>query len=197
MSVSRETAELLAGYAALIRKWNPAINLVAPATLAGLEYRHIADSAQLFDLALPDGGSWIDLGSGGGLPAVVIAILARDHPVRFVLVESDRRKSAFLATARRELGLSNIAIENKRIEALVPAQHRYASARALAPLAELLPQLSRLLASTGEAWLLKGRSWREEVAEARACWSFDLQTYQSVTDPESAVLKLRNIEHNA
>lgn len=197
MNVSRETDDLLRAYADLIRKWNPAINLVAPTTLAELETRHIEDSAQLYALAQPKSGRWMDLGSGGGLPGIVTAILARDLPVEFILVESDRRKSAFLSTARRELGLPHLKVENQQIEALVPSPHEYVSARALASLDNLLPQLHRQLASDGEAWLLKGKAWKQEVAAARKNWSFDLETFQSITDPDAAILKLRKIEQNA
>lgn len=197
MDVSRETEALLNRYAALIRQWNPAINLVAPGTLDDLESRHIADSAQLVEFADPQEGHWIDFGSGGGLPGVVIAILVRDRPITITLIESDKRKSAFLMTARRELGLTNLTIKPVRIEALAKDSHAYASARALAPLSDLLPHLHHQLAQEGEAWLLKGRSWEQEVILARKAWSFDLQTYESRTDPESVVMKLRNIKPNA
>lgn len=196
MNVSRETEDLLQTYAALIRKWNPSINLVAPTTLPDLELRHIANSAQLYDLAQPKSGSWLDLGSGGGLPGVVMAILLRELPVKVTLVESDKRKSAFLMTARRSLNLPNLSVKSQRIEALEPGNHNYVSARALASLDDLMPQLHRQLASHGEAWLLKGRSWKAEVAKVAEHWSFDLQHYQSKTDPEAAILKLREIRRN-
>ncbi len=197
MDVSRETEMQFARYADLISKWNSAINLVAPGTLTDLRSRHIDDSAQLFTLANPRPGSWLDLGSGGGLPGIVIGILGRDVPLRVTLVESDRRKSAFLATARRELQLDNLTVKSTRIEQLEPGRFDYVSARALAPLSDLLPMISPQLASDGEAWLLKGRTWRQEVEAAQMGWSFDIETYQSATDPESVVMKLRNIAPNA
>ena len=197
MNVPRETESLLQRYSDLIRKWNPAINLVAPGTLSDLRHRHIDDSVQLFDHAGPSAGSWMDLGSGGGLPGIVVAILARDLPLTVTLVESDRRKSAFLATVRRELDLENLSIKPARIEQLVRGQHDFVSARALAPLQDLLPMIDQQLASDGEAWLLKGKSWQQEVEAAKANWSFDLTTYQSTTDPESVVMKLWKIEPNA
>lgn len=197
MNVPRETEALLQRYEGLIRKWNPAINLVSPGTLSDLRQRHIDDSVQLFDYAGPKTGGWMDLGSGGGLPGVVVAILARDIPLTVTLVESDRRKSAFLATVRRELGLENLSVKPARIEQLARGQHDFVSARALAPLQDLLPMIDQQLASDGEAWLLKGRSWQQEVEAAKANWSFDLTTYQSTTDPESVVMKLRKIEPNA
>ena len=197
MDVSRETEAQFARYAELITKWNPAINLVAPGTLPDLRNRHIGDSAQLFALAKPRAGSWLDLGSGGGLPGIVIAILGRNLPLQVTLVESDRRKSAFLTTVRRELQLDNLAVKSKRIEQLARGQFDYVSARALAPLSELLSMIAPQLASDGEAWLLKGRTWKQEVEAAQARWSFDIETYQSITDPESVVMKLRKIEPNA
>lgn len=197
MSVSRETRMLLDQYGDLIRKWNPAINLVAPGTISDLEHRHIRDSAQLFELASPKQGNWIDLGSGGGLPGVVIAIFAINHPITITLVESDKRKSAFLATVRRELNLKNLQIKAARMEDLAQGAFKFASARALASLENLMPNLSRQLAEGGEAWLLKGKSWQQEVDQAKENWSFNLETYKSRTDPESMVLKLRNISQNA
>ncbi|MBA4491010.1 16S rRNA (guanine(527)-N(7))-methyltransferase RsmG [Paracoccus sp. S1E-3] len=197
MDVSRETEALLLRYENLIHKWNPTINLVAAGTLAEVHQRHIEDSAQLFRFAQPKSGKWLDLGSGGGLPGIVIAILGRDLPLPVVLVESDRRKSAFLSTVRRELNLPEVTIKAQRIEQLESGEFNFVSARALAPLRDLLPMISRQLASDGEAWLLKGRSWQQEVEAAKADWSFDIETYQSVTDPESVVLKLRKIEFNA
>ena len=197
MNVSRETEILLTRYADLIAKWNPAINLVAPGTLPDLRHRHIDDSAQLFDLANPQRGDWLDLGSGGGLPGMVIAILGRDLPLPVTLVESDRRKSAFLATVRRELQLDNLTVKPVRIEQLEPGQFSFVSARALASLSDLLPMIDRQLASDGEAWLLTGRSWQHEVAAAKTAWSFDIETYPSITDPDSVVMKLRKIAPNA
>lgn len=197
MDVSRETEAQFARYAELITKWNPAINLVAPGTLPDLRNRHIGDLAQLFALAKPRAGSWLDLGSGGGLPGIVIAILGRNLPLQVTLVESDRRKSAFLTTVRRELQLDNLTVKSTRIEQLARGQFDYVSARALAPLSELLSMIAPQLASDGEAWLLKGRTWKQEVEAAQARWSFDIETYQSITDPELVVMKLRKIEPNA
>ncbi|SDD46555.1 16S rRNA (guanine527-N7)-methyltransferase [Paracoccus isoporae] len=130
------------------------------------------------------------------MPGVVVAILAHAQPLTVTLVESDRRKAAFLTTARRELDLSNLHIRCQRIETIPDAAHDFVSARALASVKNLLPNLARQLASQGEAWLLKGRSWRGEVELARQDWSFDMEVFPSATDPESVVLKLRNIERH-
>lgn len=196
MNVSRETERLFNSYADLIRKWNPAINLVASATILDLESRHIEDSSQVFKLCRPEKGAWLDLGSGGGLPGVVVAILAKNDPLTITLVESDKRKAAFLSTVKRELGLKNLSVKSTRIEVLNAGNYRFVSARALAALDKLMPTLNRQLAQDGEAWLMKGRSWKAEVEAARRSWSFDLDSFPSVTDPEAAILKLRNIKPN-
>ena len=191
MSASREAR--LAQYAALIRKWNPAINLVAPATLAQLEQRHIADSAQLALLQPEPMGRWLDIGSGGGLPGIVVAVHHPELPV--LLVDSDRRKVTFLQAAIRELGLENCSAVASRIERLPPADAANLSARALAPLDRLVPYLQRHLAQDGTAWLMKGRNWETELNQARLTWRFDVQVHPSTTDSDAAILQIGNIRH--
>lgn len=190
--VSRET-EALAAYAALIRKWNSTINLVSPLTLDQLETRHIADCAALADISRDSIGSWVDLGSGGGLPGVVIAILRPDLPV--TMVESDKRKGSFLRAAIRELGLRNAEIVSQRIEDLDGLKAANVSARALAPLPQLMAYVVRHLGDGGRAWLMKGRNWQAELAEARRNWTFDLKTHPSATDADAAILEITRIGH--
>ena len=117
--VSRETRERLEVLAALLAKWNPKINLVAKGTVEAVWTRHIADSAQIYGLAPPEARSWIDLGSGGGFPGLVIgAMAAEKNPgLDLALVESDVRKCAFLSTAAGEMGLK-IRVLPRRIEAV-------------------------------------------------------------------------------
>lgn len=194
--VSRETEERLAAFAALVARWTPRINLVSPATIPELATRHIADSAQLFPLAGPNWRHWADLGSGGGFPGIVIAILARDTrpDARITLVESDRRKSAFLQTAARELGLP-VTVHAARAETLPPLGADILSARALAPLSQLLPLALRHLAPGGRALFPKGRRAAEEVDEARRTWSFQLRTHPSQTDPQARILDIEGLAH--
>lgn len=191
MTASREAD--LATLAALIRKWNPAINLVAPSTLSDLERRHIGDSLQLADLADKRAGLWLDIGSGGGLPGLVLAICHRECKIR--LVDSDRRKVAFLQTVIRELALENCTALSSRIEDLPPASAENLSARALAPLVRLMPYLARHLAQNGTAWLMKGRNWQAELEVARETWQFDVVVHPSTTDPASAILAIRDVRH--
>ncbi len=192
MTVSRETSDL-ARYAALIRKWNPHINLVAPATLPMLETRHLDDCAQLSGLLEEERGIWVDLGSGGGLPGLVLAILRPGRDM--TLIESDARKCAFLRTVVRELDMSNVTIINRRVEELDPLEAAHISARALAPLPRLLSYVARHLAPNGTAWLMKGRNWQAEAEEARKEWSFDMEIHDSRTEPGAAILKLSGLKH--
>lgn len=190
MSVSRET-DSLAEYASLVRKWNPKINLVAPASLENLENRHIEDSLQLAYLTRDRAGEWLDLGSGGGFPGMVLAISRPDRPI--ILTDSDTRKCVFLRAVARQLGLKNLTVLNGRLESIPSQEARHISARALAPLPKLLGYVRRHLAPDGEAWLMKGRNWQAEVAEARKNYKFELEAIESRTDPEAAILHLMEL----
>ena len=187
MNVSRET-ERLAAFAALVRKWTPRINLIAASTIDDLEQRHIADCQQLGQIAQPQRGRWLDLGSGGGFPGIVLAIMAADTEAQFHLVESDGRKAAFLRTAIRDLSL-NATVSNARIEA-IPAQCADAiTARALAPLDRLVPYLQRHLRPGGEAWLMKGENWRDETQGGHLD-GYRWHAYDSESRPGAAILRL-------
>jgi 16S rRNA (guanine527-N7)-methyltransferase len=189
--VSRETLERLRRYAALLEKWTPVINLVARSTLPRLWTRHFLDSAQLLDHA-PDGARiWADLGAGGGFPGLVVAILAAESrpALRVTLVESDARKSAFLLTAAREIGV-DVRVETARAEELAPLGADVVSARALAPLHRLLPLAERHLAPGGVCLFPKGAAHEQEIAEALASWRFEVQKLPSRTDPAAVILKI-------
>lgn len=193
LGVSRETEERLQEFSALLAKWTTRINLIAPSTKAVIWQRHILDSAQLYPLA-PTFSHWADLGSGGGLPGLVIAILAADRApkAQITLVESDTRKAAFLFTAARALDLSP-GIETRRIEHLAPLGADIISARALKPLPELLALVVPHLGPTGRALLPKGRHAEEEIAAANLQWRFDLTRTPSITEPDASILSLERI----
>ena len=195
MIVSRETHERLIAYEALVRKWNAKINLVAPSTLPEFNTRHIQDSNQIFDHVQFPEGNWVDLGSGGGLPGIVISIYAQKAPLTVSLVESDQRKSAFLRTVIRELSLQNVSILTGRIENVPPLAANFVSARALAPLSVLLSMVRRHMNPDGTAIFLKGRSWKAECEEARKEWRFDVSSFPSKTDPDAAILKITGVSH--
>ncbi len=192
--VSRETLEHLADYEKLVRKWNPAINLVAPSTVNDIWQRHFLESAQLFEFARPGTGTWLDMGSGGGFPGGVVAVLAAEiaPELKVTCIESDIRKCEFLRTVSRTTGVP-FGVISRRIEETPRQAARYVSARALSSLDKLLSHTERHLHSDGEALFLKGETWQTEVAEARKNWTFDMETTPSLTNPGSALLKLRNI----
>ncbi|MGB3314125.1 MAG: 16S rRNA (guanine(527)-N(7))-methyltransferase RsmG [Albidovulum sp.] len=193
-SVSRETSERLALYEGLLRKWNPAINLVARSTLDSLWDRHFRDSVQVFDLAPDTARIWADLGSGGGFPGLVVAIVGADErpATKVTLVESDQRKATFLSTVARETGI-DVTVLSERIEAVAPLHADVLTARALAPLDRLLGFAERHLAPEGMAIFPKGTAWREEVSQALESWRFSYQNNDSVTEPGATVLTIGGI----
>lgn len=196
LDVSRETFERLKTYEALLKKWNPAINLVSKATLKDAWSRHFVDSAQIFDLAPKDARHWVDLGSGGGFPGMVIAILAAEKApeMRVTLVESDQRKSTFLRSVARETGVSADVIA-KRIEEIPALKADVLSARALASLTHLLDFADQHLCSAGIALFPKGASHAQELVEARESWHFDYQQIPSRTDDGAVIFKIGSITH--
>ena len=194
--VSRETFDKLRAYEALIQKWNPSINLVAKSTLTDVWNRHIIDSAQVYFAALGEKSSiWTDIGSGGGLPGVVIATLTQgeDQQTNVTMVESDKRKSVFLRTAIRELGLSNAKVINERIEGAQISISDIVSARALAPLTDLFT-LSQGFANQNTTLLFqKGKNWASEIEVAQNHWSFEYDAIKSETDRNAVILKIRGL----
>ncbi len=194
LGVSRETFEALRTLDGLVRRWNPVINLVSRSTLPNLWDRHIVDSAQLLALCGTAIRRWADLGSGGGFPGLVVAVLAREllPDLHVTLVESDLRKATFLRQAAHALGLQ-LTVCCDRIEAIPSLQADVLSARALAPLSELLAHVEKHLSADGVALFPKGERHAEEIAEARKRWSFDLAVRPSVADSEAAVLLIRKV----
>ena len=194
--VSRETYDKLRDYESLIQKWNPSINLVAKSTLSHIWNRHIVDSAQVYYAASAElSGNCTDIGSGGGLPAIVIAILAQgaDKQVQMTMVESDKRKSAFLRTAIRELGLSNANVVNARIENVQIPVSKFIAARALAPLTELFGFAEKLSDDKTTFLFQKGKNWLSEIEIAQNHWSFDYEAIKSETDSNAVTLKIRGL----
>ena len=191
--VSRETIEKLQAYVALVEKWTAKINLISKQSVRNIWDRHILDSAQIFTLA-PDSGKWVDLGSGGGFPAIVISILSQEFGGRHevLMVESDQRKAVFLRTEVRELGLKANAIAD-RIERVTPMQADILSARALSDLDTLLGFAEIHLRSTGTAIFPKGETWEKEDRTAREMWSYHCDVTKSRSNSNAAILKIKDI----
>lgn len=190
LDVSSEMRDKLDRYAALVRRWNRSINIVSARSMDLIEKRYIPESLHLGAL-MPLTGKWVDLGSGGGFPAVPIAILA-GASIELVLIESDQRKCEFLRTARRELELE-FKIEHRRIEFVPPANADVITSRGLAPLTILLHHVHRHGREGTRSMFPKGRSWPREVSDARLDWQFRIKAVPSITDSESAVLVVENV----
>lgn len=197
VDVSRETMERLERFAALTRKWNPSINLVAKSTIPDLWDRHIVDSVQLYPLAPARPRHWLDIGSGGGFPGIIMAAISAEKSpeTKFTFIESDQRKSTFLRTAARELGL-RVNVIASRIEETEPQSADVVSARALSALTDLLPLISLHLAPDGTAILPKGKTHQQEIDVAKEVWSFDVASHQSMTDEQARILVVKGISRD-
>jgi len=187
---SPETAARLAGYRDLLLRWNTRINLISEETATEIDQRHIADCAQLQPL-LPPAGPIADIGSGAGLPGLVLAILQPDREIN--LVESDKRKGAFLVEASAQLKLPMVRVHPCRAENGKLPPLSAITARALAPLAILLPYADKFLAPGGVAVFPKGKTAEKELTEAAQGWHFTCERFPSTTNPEATILRLSNI----
>jgi 16S rRNA (guanine527-N7)-methyltransferase len=190
--VSRETLEKLKTYEALLRRWQPTINLVAPSTLENAWERHFADSAQLLALAPADALRWLDLGSGAGFPGLVLAIMLTERKgAKVALIESDSRKAAFLAEIARKTG-APVDILCKRIETAATqaklSPFEVVTARALAPLPRLLSLARPYISPTTVGVFPKGREAEAEIEAAREGFEFDVALTPSLTDAQGQIL---------
>jgi 16S rRNA (guanine527-N7)-methyltransferase len=187
---SPETAARLAAYRDLLLRWNTRINLISEETATDIDQRHITDCAQLQPL-LPPAGPIADIGSGAGLPGLVLAILQPEREIH--LVESDKRKAAFLVEASAQLKLPMVRVHACRAASAKLPPLFAITARALAPLATLLPYSAKFLASGGVAVFPKGKTAEKELTEAALDWHFTLERFPSATSPEATILRLSNI----
>jgi 16S rRNA (guanine527-N7)-methyltransferase len=187
--VSRETLAQLEAYTELLTRWSARINLVGRATIADVWRRHILDSAQLRAFVPDRARSVIDLGSGAGLPGLVLAILGVPS---VELVEADSRKCAFLREAAR-ITATPVTLDPCRIEAVSRHTVDVVTARACAPLDRLLGLAEPFLASGSECLFLKGERVEEELTLARKRWTMTSSLHQSRSDPRGVVLRLQQV----
>lgn len=177
-------------YVDLLGEWQARMNLVAASTLPAVWDRHVADSAQLAGLAsAADTATWLDIGSGAGFPALV---LARLQPGTFHLVEATAKKCSFLAAAAEALGVADrVVIHNRRVEDLPAFAADIVTARACAPLVQLFAWGERF--ARGEWLLLKGRTAAAEVAAAEQQFRFVHDLVPSRTDPDARIVVARGV----
>ena len=194
--VSRETVERIDRFVALLLDRQRTQNLISNASIDSLWMRHVADSLQLLTLvpALPSAPIWVDIGSGGGFPGLVIACAAAEIPGCCVhLVESSGKKAAFLRHVVREIGLPAI-VHGDRIETVGPSLHPapdFVTARAVAPLPELCGLIAPLVEKGAKALLLKGQSLNSELTEAAKSWHIDAEIVPSRTSENGRILIVR------
>jgi 16S rRNA (guanine527-N7)-methyltransferase len=189
VSVSRETLARLEAYAELLTRWSARINLIGRDTIADLWRRHILDSAQLRRLVPERARSMIDLGSGAGLPGLVLAVLGVPG---VELVEADSRKSAFLREAVR-ITEADAMIRPCRIEAVPRHPVDVVTARACAPLDRLLGLAEPFLAPDSVCLFLKGERIEEELTLARKNWTMAVSISESRSDPRGVILRLQQV----
>ena len=197
LEVSRESRRRLQVYADELAHWQKRINLVGPAALKHLWVRHIADGLQLARHLPRQTRRVIDLGSGSGVPGLVL-VLGMERDIHMVLVESNAKKAAFLRNVAQKAGI-RVRIENRRIEALGVVDlgcdiQTVVTARALAPLPKLLDLAFPLLEKGAQGLFLKGQDVGKELTEATKYWKIRHEVLPSVTNESGAILRIREIE---
>ena len=189
LDVPRETQEKLDCYVQLLIKWQARINLISSKTLPEIWHRHILDSAQLVSYLPKTPSVILDMGSGAGLPGVILAILTR-HQLH--LVESDSRKIAFMRTALRETGTGAI-LHEQRMETVPALRPDIITARALAPLSQLITLASGQHHEKIEYLFLKGREAKQELTTLPACPKMEAECLPSMTDSQASIIRLKPI----
>jgi 16S rRNA (guanine527-N7)-methyltransferase len=197
--VSRESRARLEAFVDLLVKWQQRINLIGPATVDEIWQRHVADALQLVPLIRPHVRQIVDLGSGGGIPGLVIAVaLMGRHPVTVHLVESTGKKAAFLRQAARLTGAPAV-IHNCRIESLARSGDvenvDLVTARALAPLTKLLDLASPWLLTGAYGLFHKGQDVDSELTESAKSWRITYAKHPSVVDSRGCILEVKEIAH--
>ena len=185
----------LESYAQLLRKWQKVQNLVSRETLDHVWTRHFADSLQVLKLLRPTDRIIADIGSGGGFPALPLAIALKGRDIRFTLIEPNGRKVSFLRTVARDLGLA-VSVEPRRsdeIDSRETGSVDVVTARAVASLGELCQMAQPLFGAKTRAIFHKGREHLQELAESRLVWDHDVLIIPSDTDPNGVLLELSNL----
>jgi 16S rRNA (guanine527-N7)-methyltransferase len=189
IEVSRETLEKLQAYEALVFQWTKRINLVGREEIAEFWQRHIIDSLQLLEFIPANSTTATDLGSGAGLPGLVLALATNLH---MTLIEADQRKAAFLRAAAASLNL-DVTILPQRIESADTQPAPLITARALAALPKLLDLAVPKLAQGGVCLFMKGQNAETELTMAQNQWQMKVERFASRTSPTATILRLSEI----
>lgn len=196
LNVSRETEAAFHSYVSELVRWQRIKNLVSEATLQDVWTRHIADCAQLIRYAPEHARVWVDLGSGAGLPGLILGIMLRDRPGAIVhLVEANSRKCAFLRAAARLTG-AVVEIHNGRIDDVLPdlPPVDVITARALAPLPVLLAWTEKLWRNGAVALFPKGQDLEVELTDAAKSWRFAYERLPSLTDHAARIVRIHELQ---
>jgi 16S rRNA (guanine527-N7)-methyltransferase len=197
--ISRETAARLDRFVAVLRRWQPIVPLVSGSTYPLLWTRHVGDSLQLVALS-PQARVWVDFGSGGGFPGLVIACALADAPgARVHLIERHGKKAAFLREAVRATGAAAV-VHQAPAEAVVrdlPAGVERVTARAFARLPVLVALAEPLLKKGAEALFLKGEDVGTELTEVTKCWKIDVNLIPSQSDPRGRIVHIRSAQRRS
>ncbi len=192
-NVPRETLAHLEAYGDLLCKWQPSKNLVSNSTLDVMWQRHFYDSAQLMPLIRDIHGekplNCIDIGSGAGFPGLVLAIMGLGH---VTMVEANGKKCAFMRQVKLATG-ADVTIENVRIEELGAQKMEIILSRACASLSQLLVWGEKFIGENTEFWLLKGANVQQEINDAKADWTMQVDQYRSKSDGSGSILRLRKV----
>jgi len=190
-SVSRETLDRLKTYAALLADWNTRHNLVSRASMDQVWRRHFLDSAQVAPLIPTTAKTLVDLGSGAGFPGLVLATMRPE--LRITLIEATGKKCRFLQAVAGELGLQ-AQIRHRRIEDSPPEPFDVITARACAPLPELLAYAQSFWGKGTRAYLYKGQNLAAELTEAHKSWRIETEQHSSRSDPSGIILEIRELQ---
>lgn len=184
---SRQIAQLM-GYQQGLMDWNQRINLIAASTEPTIATRHIQDSAQVVPLLPSEPSKVLDVGSGAGLPGLILAILAPQH--HYTLAEKVQKKAAFLSAMVKELDLKNVTVHPARAELLKPHKYDVITCRAWASLSDILTLTRPLLSSKGCWCLLKGEAFQTELEACPQASKMTIERHKSITSPNGVIVRL-------
>jgi 16S rRNA (guanine527-N7)-methyltransferase len=196
-NVSRETIEKLNKYKDFLLSSNKSLNLIGKTTENHLSSRHFIDSAQIYDL-IEDKSEIIDLGSGAGFPGVILKILMDNNKIfgNITLIDKSPKKCKFLQDLSDKLGLT-LKIVNLKVENFKFNEISTLVSRAFKKTVDTLDILSKNNEKIRHIILIKGKTYQQEIEEAKKKYTFDVEKFRSITSDESYILKINNIKHSA